>query len=138
MSMGLYHICEWVYLHDLSKLQAKYGNQVNSPAAFWHQVVEHKVPGAGFIRDLNNASKHAKLRFDPTNPKKGDPSTGMHHAANTFISTTGWGQGGFGTSLYGGGAQVKMDEGNREVMLEPIATAVFLFWECLMDEFHPK
>lgn len=138
MAMGLYHICEWICLHDLPKLQAKYGNQVDGPSALWHQVVEQEIPRAGFIRDLNNASKHAKLRFDPTKPKKGDPSTGMHYAANTFISTIGWGQGGFGNAVYGGGAQVKMDEGNHEVLLEPIATDVFLFWERLINEFYPR
>jgi hypothetical protein len=138
MAAGLYHIAEWMCLHDLPKVQSKYGQHIDSAAALWHQVVEKTIPDAGFIRDLNNAAKHAKLRFDPTKSKKGDPSTGMHYAANTFISTSGWGEGGYGTGTYGGAPEVKMDEGGREVSLEPVATAVFQFWESLVNEFHPK
>lgn len=138
MATGLYHIAEWVCLHDLPKVQAKYGIHVDSAAALWHQVVENTIPDAGFIRDLNNAAKHAKLRFDPSKLKKGDPSTGMHYAANTHISMTGWGEGGYGTGPFGGSPEVKMDEGGREVLLEPIATSVFQFWETLVNEFHPK
>lgn len=139
MANGLYHIAEWLCLHDLSKVQAKFGMQIDTASALWHQVVEKNITGAGFIRDLNNAAKHAKLRFDPSKPKKGGPSTGMHHAANTFISTSGYGTGGFGRGPYGKGAtEVKMDEGSREVSLEPIATQVFQFWEAIVNEFYPK
>lgn len=138
MASGLFHIAEWMCHHDLHKVQAKFGSHIDSPAALWHQVVEKNISDAGFIRDLNNAAKHAKLSFDPTKPGRGGPSTGMHHAANTYISTTGWGEGGYGTGPYGGSTAVKMDEGGREVLLEPIATAVFKFWEMLVDEFYPK
>ncbi|MGE0006104.1 MAG: hypothetical protein AB7S92_10950 [Parvibaculaceae bacterium] len=139
MANGLYHIAEWICLHDLSRVQAKFGAQIDTAPTLWRQVVEKRIVDAGFIRDLNNAAKHAKLRFDPLKPKKGDPSTGMHHAANTFISIAGYGTGGFGRGPYGKGAtEVKMDEGSREVSLEPIATQVFQFWETLVDEFYPK
>jgi hypothetical protein len=138
MATGLFHIAEWICLHDLPKVQAKFGTHVDSAAALWHQVVENTIPDAGFIRDLNNAAKHAKLRFDPSKPKKGDPSTGMHHAANTLISIAGWGEGGYGIGPWGGSTDVKMDDGGRKVSLEPIATSVFQFWETLVNEFHPK
>ncbi|WLS11919.1 hypothetical protein Q9314_28235 (plasmid) [Shinella sumterensis] len=133
LATGLYHIGEWMCVHDLAKVQAKFGAGIVKSADLWHQVVEKHVPDAGFIRDLNNAAKHAKLTF-PT--KKGGPSTAMHHSANTFIQTTGYGEGGYGEGPYGGGPEVKMDEGGREVQLEPIATAVFHFWEALVEEFY--
>lgn len=138
MAAGLYHLAEWVYLHDEAKVQAKYGAHIKSAGALWADVVETSIADAGFIRDLNNAAKHAKLRFDPQKPKKGDPSTAMHHAANTFITSTGWGQGAWDEGPWGGGRQVMMDEAGREVALEPVATAVFNFWEVLIDEFYPK
>lgn len=136
MATGLYHIAEWLWVHDEVKLRAKFN--INSSAELWHQIVEPGIPDSGFIRDLNNAAKHAKLKFDPNKPKKSDPSTGMHHSANTSISISGYGEGGYGSGGYGGGPEVKMDEGGREVLLEPIATAVFKFWENLVDEFYPK
>lgn len=132
LATGLYHIGEWMCLHDLPKLQAKFGRGIVTSADLWHQIVERRVPDAGFIRDLNNAAKHARLRF-PT----GRPSTAMHHSANTFIQTVGYGEGGYGHGPYGGAPEVKMDEGGREVQLEPIATEVFRFWEALVDEFYP-
>lgn len=134
LTTGLYHIGEWMCVHDLAKVQGKFGTAILKSTDLWHQVVEQQVPDAGFIRDLNNAAKHAKLNF-PT--KKGGPSTAMHHSANTFIQTTGYGEGAYGEGPYGGSPEVKMEEGGREVQLEPIATAVFRFWEALVEEFYP-
>ncbi|WP_318903234.1 hypothetical protein [Sinorhizobium medicae] len=135
MAAGLYHIAEWMCEHDLAKVQAKYGAAITAPGQLWHHVVASNVTDAGFVRDLNNAAKHARLRFAP--PGRGGPSTAMHHSANTFIQTSGYGDGGWGNGPYGGAPEVKMDEGGREVLLEPIATALFHFWETLVDEFYP-
>jgi len=134
MATGLYHIAEWMWLHDHPKVKEKFGSEIDSAGALWHKVVEREVPGAGLIRDLNNAAKHAKLKFR----KNGGPSTSMHYAANTFIYTSDYGTGRYGVGGYGGAREVKMDEGGREVLLEPIATEVFHFWEKLVDEFHPQ
>lgn len=67
------------------------------------------------------------MSFDPSKPKKRDPSTTMYYAANTSISSTGWGEGGFGQGNFGGTPEMKLDEGGRQVGLAPIATAVFTF-----------
>ena len=136
MAAGLYHIAEWVHFHDETKVKAKFGARITSAGELWN-VVEQTIADAGFIRDLNNAAKHAKLRFVPQKPKKSDPSTAMHYAANTFIYTSGHGQGESSQRPYGGSREVKMDAGGREVQLEPIATGVFKFWELLIDEFYP-
>ena len=133
MAAGLYHIAEWMCEHDLANVQAKFGAAITTPAQFWHQIVMPSVTDAGFVRDLNNAAKHARLRF----AARGGPSTAMHHSANTFIQTSGYGEEGYGNAPYGGALVVKMDEGGREVLLEPIATALFQFWETLVDEFYP-
>lgn len=137
LAAGLYHIAEWMWLHDEHKIRQKFGSGIKSAGDLWHNVVEPTLPDAGFIRDLNNAAKHAKLRFDPDKPKKGDPSTTMHYAANTHVEVSGWGEGSYGLGPYGGGKIAKMDEGGREVLLEPIATEVFDFWKALVDEFYP-
>lgn len=139
MATGLYHIAEWACHHDLPKVQRKFGSKIDSAAKLWHEVVETSIQDAGFIRDLNNAAKHAKLRFDPARPARNAPSTQMHHAANTIIDIRNYGMGGYGQGSFGtSNREVKMDEGGREVLLEPIATAVFAFWEGLVDEFYPK
>lgn len=138
LAAGLYHIHEWTWLHDEPKVRQKFGAGITSAGDLWHKVVEQNVSDAGFIRDLNNAAKHAKLRFDPARaPQRGGPSTTMHHAANTHVEISGWGEGAYGVGPYGGARVAKMDEGGREVLLEPIATAVFRFWEALVDEFYP-
>lgn len=126
-----------MWFHEEVNVKAKYGAQISSAGQLWNDVVERQIADAGFIRDLNNAAKHVKLSFNPQKPKRGDPSTSMHFAANTFISTSAYGVGGFGGGGFGGAPEVKMDEGGRVVALEPIATAVFKFWEALVDEFDP-
>ena len=137
MAAGLYHIGEWFCFHDLAKIQTKYGVQIDTPGKLWHYVVEKEVPKAGFIRDLNNAAKHAKLTVNSNPSRRGNPSTNMYYAANTFITSTGFGEGRFGQGNFGGTSEAKMDESGQEIALEPIATEVFDFWEKLVDEFYP-
>lgn len=139
MANGLYHFSEWLCFHHRDKIKAKYGSSVDTGGALWASVIEQRVTDAGFIRDLNNAAKHTKLRFDPNKPKNSDPSTGMHYAANTHIYTAGFGEGGYGEGAWGGGQRdVKMDENGREVLLEPIATELYNFWKALIDEIAPR
>jgi hypothetical protein len=137
MASGLFHIAEWIWQHDGPKVQAKFGQQIGSHGDLW-RYVESLIPDGGLIRDMNNAAKHVKLSFDPNKPTRRDPSTTMYYAANTSISSTAWSDGSFGHATWGGAPEVKLDEGGRQVPLAPIATAVFKFWEDLMDEFHPR
>ena len=137
MASGLFHLAEWLFFYKEAEVKTKYGQNITSAGALWHQVIEPSVLDAGFVRDLNNAAKHTKLSFNPHKPGKGGPSTTMYYAANTSISTSGWSEGGFSEGPFGGAATAKMDEGGREVLLEPIATAVYDFWKVLIDELDP-
>jgi len=74
LAAGLYHMAEWWWFHEEVKIKAKYGAKISSAGKLWNDVVEQQVSNAGFIRDLNNAAKHVRLRFDPQKPKQGDPS----------------------------------------------------------------
>lgn len=138
MAAGLYHIADWFYYHDEAKIRAKFGSQIKSSGNFWHDIVEKQIPDSGFIRDLNNAAKHVELHFDPCKPKRRGPSTTMRHSTNTSISTSAWGEGHYGQGGYGGAPEARMDEAGHKVSLEPIATALFEFWEVLVDEFYPR
>lgn len=136
MAAGLYHIAEWIWYHDEAKVTAKFPG-LSGGGALWAEV-EKAVPDAGLIRDMNNAAKHVKLSFDPNKPKKRDPSTTMHYAANSSISTGGFDTTAFDTKAFDSEKHFKLDEGGRTVPLEPIATAVFEFWKKLIDELRPS
>jgi hypothetical protein len=136
MAASLFHLAEWVYVHDRAKIQAKYGTQIRYGGELWDKVVGAKVTDADLIRNLATTAKHVKLRFYSNKASKDDPFAGTHQPGRTFISTSPFRDDGQRT--YGGSREVSMDEGGREVQLEPIATAVFKFWETLIDEFYPK
>lgn len=124
MAAGLFHIAEWVHFHDQVRVKAKYGAQITSQAKLWHDVIELAIPEAGFIRDLNNAAKHVRLRFDPQKSGTG-PSTNTHFAANTFIQTARGDGGGYCRESCRETRQVKMDHSGEEILLEPIANRCF-------------
>ena len=133
MVASLYHLHEWVFFYKKAEIQAKYGMAINSRGKFWHQVIEQNVKDAGFIRDLNNVSKHVQL----TITNKAKPSTPMHHSANTEISTSGWGVGAYGRGPFGGTRVVKMHAGRKRVSLDPIAKRLFKFWKKLLNDVDP-
>ncbi len=132
MAYGLFHLADWVNHYDMPKVKDKFGEHINSGHDLWHEIIEKSITDAGLIRDLNNSAKHVKLEL------KYNPSTSMHYAANTYISMTGWDTASYGVSPNGGLVEVKMAEGGREILLEPVATSVFQFWEELMNEFYQK
>jgi hypothetical protein len=84
------------------------------------------VPGADFIRDVANASKHVKLDHSP--------STSMTHVANVSIMTAGFGEGGFGEGRYGGAAELKIKDGSDDVSFDKCAQNMFQFWKTLITK----
>lgn len=128
MTNSLYHFHEWIWFYQEAALTQKFA--ITKKSDLWHQVVEQQVPDAGLIRDLNNVSKHVELKIGS------NPSTQMHHSANTHIVSTGYGVGGYGVGRYGGN-NVQLDEGGRNVSLDVVATALFGFWHVLIDEVEP-
>ena len=136
LAMGLYHMHEWVFHHDLAKVKSKFGIEVRTAGKLW-KFVESEIEGAGLIRDMNNAAKHVKLQFDPGHPQARDPSTEMHDAANTSIASFGYGEGSFGIGPFGGKSFFVLDVGGKTVSLRPVATDVYNYWECLIKEFYP-
>ena len=126
MAASFFHLAEWVFVHDRAKVQAKYGAQIRYGGELWDKVVKAKITDADLIRDLANTAKHVKLGFH----------SGMHQPGKTFISISPVPDDGHPS--YGASRDVKMGDGEREVQLESVATAVFKFWEALIDEFYPK
>ncbi|BAV46560.1 Tol biopolymer transport system, periplasmic component-related protein [Mesorhizobium loti] len=131
MTTSLYHFHEWMWHYHKAQLQTTYG--VTSAGGLWHNVVEQNVNEAGFIRDLNNASKHVELLPRGRNP----PSTPMHHSANTVIMTSGWGQGSYGAGPYGGTSTVRMQAGRKNIPLDAIAKRVYKYWKKMLDQVDP-
>lgn len=134
MANALYHLHEWMWHSHKTAIQSKYGVTIKTKGKLWADVIEANVADAGYIRDLNNVSKHVELSIDP---KKPQPSTPMHHAANTVITTSGWGQGGYGTGPHGGTSTVKLQSNKRNIPLDPIAKRVYKYWKRMLDEFDP-
>lgn len=134
MTNSLYHFSEWMWHYHGPALTQKFGAAVTSAGSLWAEIVEKQVPDAGLIRDLNNASKHVTLTIKPRN--RGGPSTTMHHSANTEITVSSFDSGAFGEG-FSISSSVVLKEGSRTVLLDPIATGVFEFWEKLIDEMDP-
>ena len=131
MAASLFHLAEWIYVHDRSKIQAKYGTDIRYGGELWDRVVMRKIADADLIRDLSNTAKHVNLSFHANRPRMGDTSAATHLAAYTVISTSP-------VSAHGGPLAIEPEKAGAGIPLEPIATAVFEFWRALIDEFYPK
>ena len=119
---SLFHMRDWVYNLKRAELEKALGEKFADQAAFW-RYIEKNVPGADFIRDVANASKHVKLDHS---------STSMTHVANVAIMTTGYGEGGYGEGRYGGAAELKIKDGSADVSFDKCAQNMFKFWETLV------
>jgi hypothetical protein len=115
---------DWVYNMKRNELEKALGQKFADQAAFW-RYIENNVPGAAFIRDVANASKHVKLDHS---------STSMTHVANVAIMTTGYGQGGYGEGPYGGAAELKIKDGSSDVSFDKCAQSTYKFWQSLIPK----
>jgi hypothetical protein len=75
----------------------------------------------GLIRSVANAAKHLSL----TDRR---PVTG---AANTYVQSTGYGEGAYGVGPYGGGPRVVLEGPDGNLEFAEIARNVFQMWETL-------
>src|SRR4051812_6003654 len=82
MAASLFHLAEWVYVHDRAKVQAKYGAQIRYGGELWDKVVGAKIADADLIRDLATTAKHVKLSFSSST--KNAPFGGAHQPGKTF------------------------------------------------------
>ena len=131
MAASLFHLAEWVYVHDRAKVQAKHRTEIRYGGELWDRVVMRNIPEADLIRDLTNTAKRIKLSFYATKPRAGAPSAGTHLAAYTFISTSP-------IPAHGGPPAIELEKSGTDTPLEPVATAVFEFWRALIEELYPK
>lgn len=130
MANSMFNMAEWLFHHNKAQVQAKFGKKnTNSGGHLWKVVVEKQVIGAGLIRDVANSSKHAILTQKP--------STDVRSAEDTGITTPVFDSGIFDSGIFQTSSRVLVQDGKRQVPLEPIAEEVFLFWESLIGEFYP-
>jgi|SRR5271169_4308949 len=124
VASSLFHMRDWVYNLKRAELEKALSEKFSDQAAFW-RYIEKNVPGADFIRDVANASKHVKLDHS---------STSMTHVANVAIMTAGYGEGGYGEGRYGGAAELKIKDGSDDVSFDKCAQSVFQFWNKLIPK----
>jgi hypothetical protein len=124
LASSLFHFHEWLYEYSRVKLEAHFGNALNTPGAFW-ALVEATNQRFGFIRDLANASKHVRLTKRP--------STCMTHVANTYIRIGTFQRGAFDPRVFGTGGMV-MKDGTTEVSFDACATELFNYWTRLLKD----
>jgi hypothetical protein len=125
VALSLFHMRDWVYNMKRCELEKALGQKFATQAAFW-RYIEINVPGAAFIRDVANSSKHVKLDQSA--------STSMTHVANVAIMTTGYSEGGYGEGSYGGAPELKIKDGSSDVSFDKCAQNTFKFWQTLIPK----
>lgn len=131
LANSLYHFHEWLWHYHETALSQKYPG-LRTKHDLWKQIVETNVPKAGYVRDLNNVSKHVELR--PSG--RSAPSSPATHSANTYIQDSTYGTGGYGVGRYSA-PSVKIASSAGDVLFDDVANDLFQFWEALIDELDP-
>ncbi|WP_373085702.1 hypothetical protein [Sneathiella sp.] len=129
MVNSMFNMAEWLFHHNRAQVQAKFGKNINSGGRLWKVVVETEVVGAGLIRDVANSSKHVILAQQP--------STDVRSAEDTGITTPVFAPGIFDSGIFQTSSRVLVQDGKRQIPLEPIAEEVFLLWGSLIGQFYP-
>jgi hypothetical protein len=60
----------------------------------------------------------------------------MTHIANTYILTTGFGEGAYGVGGYGGAPKVIFEDGGAQIDFDDCASALFNYWEALLAKME--
>lgn len=122
VATALFHMRDWLYVHNRTELEKHFQLTFASGSKLWHHI-EQQESKAKYIRDVANASKHVVLTIRP--------STTMTHIANTYIESSTYGAGGYGTGRYGA-PNAKMDDGGQPVSFDDCAMAVKRYWDELL------
>ena len=130
-AISLFHMADWVFHSYEPTVKAKFtfsdksgcARPVSTPEEFATSL-EQACDDFGRIRGIANAAKHLQLRPSGIRPVQNAPS----NAANTFVQTTGYGEGGYGQGPYGGSPRVML-EGSQDMDFSQIAEAVYRMWE---------
>lgn len=124
LAKNLFHCRDWAFADHRSELEAHFGKELRSEAAFWDEI-EKLDRRFGFIRDVANGSKHPRLTRRP--------STFMTHIANTFIETGAFQSPGFQRTGFDS-SRVRMKDGSNNVEFDECARALFQYWTDLFKQ----
>jgi hypothetical protein len=125
LASSLYHFHEWIYHYRRAFVEHKFSTAFSTARDFWSYLEKHDGE-FGYLRDIANASKHVEIDRNP--------STGMTHFANTHITWTGFGLGAYGAGRFGGGPNISIDDGGKNVSFDSCAQKLFKFWDALIKE----
>lgn len=109
LSNSLYHFHEWMFVDYKNEAAIRFDAEISKPADLWSHAQDVDIR-FGYIRDVANASKHVTIDRKP--------STGMKHISNTFIETTGWGEGRRGQAKWGGAPMIVMIDGQQAISFD--------------------
>lgn len=90
-ALSAFHMRDWVFRTTLSEAESYFGCEVKDEVALWDEV-ERRLPQAGYVRDIANASKHFGLTHKP--------STGLRQAGEVEIKNFAYGEGTFGSGRF--------------------------------------
>jgi hypothetical protein len=129
---SLFHMADWLYHGNKAYIDANFtwldGNGVAQPVTNESQfanAVRDQHPDFELVRNIANAGKHLSIR-------QGKHAASPVSAANTYVSDTGWGQGGFGMGPYGGTPRARQQvPGGADLELSALATSVRDMWVSL-------
>jgi hypothetical protein len=121
-ALSAFHMRDWVFRTMLSEAESYFGCEIKDEGALWGEV-ERRLPQAGYVRDIANASKHFSLKHRP--------STELRQAGEVQIKNFAYGEGSFGSGRYSA-PNLIIPAPAGDVYFEHCLTEVYELWRELI------
>lgn len=129
LASSLFHMADWLYWGNKTYIDTNFtfvdrngAAQPVSDEKTFANAVRDLCPDFELIRGIANAGKHLQVR-------KGQHAASPVSAANTYVTSTGYGTGGHGMGPYGGTARVRQQgPNNQDVELTDLAKRIHDMW----------
>ena len=136
LAISLFHMTDWLYWGNKEHIDANFtfldkdanSQRVTSESTFSNSICDYD-PDFELIRGIANASKHLKLQ------RPGQHAASPTNAANTYVTSTGYGVGSYSTGPYGGSPRVRLQgPNNQDIELTDLAGGIRDMWLRLCRE----
>jgi hypothetical protein len=126
---SLFHMADWLYHSNESyfngTLMFKDKDGISRPVSdekTFANAIRDLHPDFEVVRGIANAGKHLEVR-------RGNHAASPVSAANTYVTATGFGVGGFGLGPYGGARRARQEgPNNQDLEFSDLATSVRDMW----------
>ena len=137
LAISLLHMADWLYQANKPYIDANFtftdknGNlQPVIDEKTFANAVRDFYPDFELIRGIANAGKHLQIR-------KGNHRGAPENAANTYVTSTGFGSGSYSMGPYGGSPRVRQQGPNgQDIEMTDLAERVRDMWEKLCEKHN--